>query len=98
MPNQMGNDPALLEKNLALFYRQHSEKEVRFDPLDLSEITFCVTDLGEINLQKKVGGAISYYHSQSGVLEEAQRLLKNIDFSQQKAIFVYGIGLGYYFD
>ncbi|MGA8164023.1 MAG: 6-hydroxymethylpterin diphosphokinase MptE-like protein, partial [Waddliaceae bacterium] len=64
-----------------------------------SHLQFCETRRGELNLCKKGKGETTYYHSQEGALEEAERWFQElIDIHRIDTLFVFGIGLGYYYE
>lgn len=86
------------QKNLKTFYQTHSKDLFDFGALDLTDLTFCVTDLDELNLQKNENGKKKYFHAQSGALPEAKHLLQNGELLQGRVVFIYGLGLGYYYD
>jgi len=98
MSNPILLDPTILEGNLKLFFKSHSPETIKFDSLDLSSIDFCLTNQGELNLFKKENGKAVYFHSQDGAFAEAKQLIQSISFAQEKAVFIYGIGLGYYYE
>lgn len=94
----MNIDYSIFNKNLELFYQFPAQEKIDFDHLDLSTIEFCRTATGELNLVKKHEGKVSYLHSQTGALLEAQQLIQEFVAVKANVIFIYGIGIGYYFD
>ncbi|GAB4235463.1 MAG: hypothetical protein Tsb0021_15010 [Chlamydiales bacterium] len=63
------------------------------------EFEWCRTERNEINLKKKDRSNV-YLHAQSGALIEAQKILRDeVNLvSKFSTIFIYGIGLGYFYD
>lgn len=96
--NQMKTDLELYQKNLDLFYQTHSKENLCLESIDPASVQFCTTLKGEPNLQKNEKGEVVYYHSQAGALEESKELFRNIFLLKANALFIYGAGLGYYYD
>lgn len=65
--------------------------------LSSRESSFCRTEKDEQNLQRIHQGKAEYYHAQEGAKEEAERWFRSLNLFDIKTLFVYGIGLGYYF-
>ncbi len=60
-------------------------------------IEFCRTKAGELNLVRHVAGQNYYYHSNTNALEEAHRWVSRLDLKGKDVVYVFGIGLGYYY-
>lgn len=65
---------------------------------ECSHLAFCTTEQGEVNLRKETPEGPVFYHAQQGALQEAQQWFKSLDLYNVKVLFVYGVGLGYYYD
>jgi hypothetical protein len=61
------------------------------------KVEFCTTGSGDLNLKKVEEGQIYYYHSTQNALEEAQQWFSSLDLYNISTLFVYGVGLGYYY-
>lgn len=65
---------------------------------DCRHLNFCVTGSDEQNLKIEKDGHTVYYHSPDGAQQEAEQWMKELDLADDKILYVYGIGLGYYYD
>lgn len=66
--------------------------------IDGSAFSFRETALGELNLIKTTGSQEFAYHDYHGALEEANRWFAGLELQGVHVLYVYGIGLGYYYD
>ncbi len=64
------------------------------DPEDISEAR---TDVGELNLELTVNGSSIPLHATSGARQEAQSWFASLDLSDVNVLYVFGVGLGYYY-
>jgi antitoxin component YwqK of YwqJK toxin-antitoxin module len=87
-------EETLYTKNLALFARSNPVEAYRLDWADCSGMEFCTTMQGELNLRER--GCIDLY-APEGALLEANTWAKIVPLDKIDALFVYGIGLGYYY-
>lgn len=85
-------------KNLEIWAHTNPQKAVLLPYVDCEGITFCNTNAGEINLEKRIKDQIEYYHSPQGAFQEAEEWFKSLNLDKIQVLFVYGIGLGYYLD
>ena len=65
---------------------------------DTSNVNFCETRVGLPNLEKLIDGQRQYYHSNYDPVKEAERWFKQLQLTDVSVLFVYGVGLGYYYD
>ncbi len=87
------------------FYEKNLEKYSLYDPLtaiklsmyDFSDYEYCYTHLGELNLLRNITHQDIYYHDMSGAYEEAKDWYRSKDLSQHRVVFLFGLGLGYYY-
>lgn len=86
------------EKNLDVFSRFCPNSALEIQDIDCTDVQFCQTAKGELNLQKRQEGSFFFLHSQEGAEEEALAWFKTIPTLYCEAIFIFGIGLGYYYD
>lgn len=64
-------------------------------------VEFCSTAAGVFNLRRKtpeVEGGFSYLHSQDDPQAEAREWFSSLDVGRIETVYVYGIGLGYYYE
>lgn len=81
----------IFEENINKFSKICSKTALILPNREQSSCEFCLTRQGELNVKKND----FYFHSQDGALEEAERFLKPFLKEDSKAIYIYGIGLGY---
>jgi hypothetical protein len=60
-------------------------------------LKLCLTRQGESNLVKQNGVKKHYYHSNTDAKAEAKRWFKSLHLEGKQVIYVFGIGLGYYY-
>lgn len=86
-----------LKKNLARWacYRSQAAKLVA--EVSNSQIHECKSESGVYNLYKVINGQSFLYHSPKDPIEEAKRWFSERPSNQVQTLFVYGIGLGYYY-
>lgn len=82
------------QKNLALWAHLNPKPAVYLPYLDCQEVKFCKTKQGELNL--KIGKR--YLHSSTNALKESQKWFAKLKLFQIDVIYVFGVGLGYYYD
>jgi antitoxin component YwqK of YwqJK toxin-antitoxin module len=87
----------LFLENLTLFTRFWPKAALTLESLDGSSLEFCYTKKGELNLKKKFKDDL-FYHSDEGAAEEAAQWLEQNAPLGVKVLFIFGIGLGYYYD
>lgn len=81
-------------RNLELFARDNPLEAYRLEN-DNPAIKFCYTSDQELNLIDETTG-MSYYFPEGAMLE-AKEWAKGLKIDQIDVIFVYGLGLGYYY-
>lgn len=64
------------------------------EPKDLE---FCEAQNHQANLQKITPQGALYYHSQIDPLQEAEEWFKGLPTANMQVLYVYGVGLGYYY-
>ncbi len=70
----------------------------RLKHVDASSLHFTKTRQGELNLERKIDNKTVLYHAGYSAQKEAERWFNGLDLSRTKVLYVYGIGLGYYYD
>ncbi len=91
-------NPSVFQENLKKFSRFFKDAPKVIPDLDCSAYEFCKTSKGELNLLKNQDGKKTYFHSQDGAVQEAAEWVEKVFPLGYKAILVYGLGLGYYYD
>lgn len=88
---------SLKEKNLRLLQKIHPSLALQLTMIDPSDLEFCWTEQKELNLKRIYQGQAYYYHSSHSALKEAQVWFDSLDLHLATVIFIYGMGLGYYY-
>ncbi len=88
------NSEETLHKNLSLWSHLHPKEAIWLQYIDSSHLKFSKTEKKELNL--KVGK--SYFHDQKGALKEASKWFSSLSLSDIDVLYIYGLGLGYYYD
>lgn len=84
-------------KNLELFVRDNLLQSLNVEEGAYSSLRFCKTHEGELNLVDESQQPPLYLHAQAGALWEAEYWASKLQLADYQVIFVYGVGLGYYF-
>lgn len=88
----------LFHENVQLFGRSDPKKAVRLQFLRDTPLTISPSKCGAENLVKGSGDEAFYYHDADDPVAEAEAWFKGLDLRNISVIYVYGIGLGYYYD
>lgn len=86
------------EKNVEYLSRIIPKTALKLPYADCSHVSFCKTRRGEDNLKWEAGGKSFYLHSHVSAQQEAEDWFKSLDLKGVNVLYVYGVGLGYYFD
>lgn len=65
---------------------------------DTSAYEFYPTHRGETNLIRTYEGKYLHYHSPEGAVKEAESWFRSLSLSSIDVLYIYGIGLGYYYE
>lgn len=95
-----------LKMNKAKSFKQNLEKWAVLNPdaakkietLNCKEVFLTKNDDGSLNLKKISDSSIQYYHSTENPLREAQQWFLTLDLKDAMVLYVYGIGIGYYYE
>jgi len=90
-------ESSFIQSNCEKWSQTDPQKAVLLPYVDCSSLQFCQTDQGERNLCFENHGHTEFFHSPLGALEEAHHWFKNLALHQIPLIYVYGVGLGYYY-
>lgn len=94
MKDQLKN----FNKSLQVLQETHPALAYQLSMIDPSELEFCWTEDKEINLKRVYEGQTYYYHSPISARKEALAWFNTLDLHLATVIFVYGLGLGYYYE
>lgn len=88
----------LYEQNVEIWAQGNPKEAIYLSYLDADDLIFCKTRNGELNLKRVVEGKNQFYHSATSAQQEAEKWFAKLNLSEIDALYVYGIGLGYYYD
>lgn len=86
------------KKNLRFLQATHPPLAYQLALNDPVGLEFCWTQQEELNLKREYEGKQYDYHSPISALNEAKEWFQSLDLHLATVIFVYGIGLGYYYE
>jgi antitoxin component YwqK of YwqJK toxin-antitoxin module len=84
-------------KNVELFARDNPLEAYRLEETDCSRLKFCHTLENELNLVDESQEKPLYFHDQGGAVWAAQQWASKLPLEGCNVLFVYGLGLGYYY-
>lgn len=93
----MDDKKKYFKKNLKILQKMNAFLAYHVEAVDPSGIEFCLTQQDELNLQRIHEGKTYHYHSLQSAKKEAEEWFQSLDLHTATTIFVYGIGLGYYY-
>lgn len=85
------------QKNLERWASTSPKAAILLPYIDCRHLVFCETKKGELNLKNTFGNKTSYFHSSLGALDEAEKWFSSLSLDNTQVLYVYGIGLGYYY-
>ncbi|NGX42715.1 MAG: hypothetical protein K940chlam7_01001 [Chlamydiae bacterium] len=91
-------DGKLFQKNVELWACAHPKEAVWLPYIDCDHLQFCKTKKGQANLKVRENSRTHYYHSNVDAKKEAERWFAKLDLKGVDVLYIYGVGLGYYFD
>lgn len=86
------------KQNLEKWAPLNFEAAQKLKFLECKEVFICQNEDGRFNLKKTSGELTQYYHSTLSPEREAQQWFLSLDLKNILVLYVYGIGLGYYYD
>lgn len=92
------NDSNFLRDNLKLLNEVNPSLYFQLIQTDPQSLQFIQTNKQEINIKREYEGQTYYYHAQSGAMEEARNWFEQLNLSNLSTIYIYGVGLGYYYE
>ncbi len=87
-----------LQKNLTALQKSDAKLSYQLQSVDPSDLVFCETQKGELNLQRTYEGHTYFYHSPLSAMAEASDWFAGLPLHDTLVLYVYGIGLGYYYE
>ncbi len=91
-------NPDIFHTNVHLWSRINPKAAMRLQYLMNPSVRFMESESGKLNLVKEVNGAERLYHDSIDPVIEASRWFSSLDLQGSSVLYVYGIGLGYYYD
>lgn len=88
----------IFQSNVQLWARSDPKVALRLQFLYSNPLEICCTEAGSENLVSRSDGEPFYYHDHNDPLAEASEWFKSLGLHNISVIYVYGIGLGYYYD
>lgn len=85
-------------KNFDLLQKIHPFLACQLTMTDPEDLVFCKTAKDELNLSRIYEGREYFYHSPLDARKEAREWFHSLDLHLATVIFIYGIGLGYYYE
>lgn len=93
----MKNINSYLKNNLIRLQKTDPKLTFQLRSFDPSDLQYCQTEQGELNLKRLYQGATYYYHSPFSAQKEADDWFNHLNLHQTQVLYIYGIGLGYYY-
>lgn len=94
----MDNDK-IYQKNFEVFARRFNPVAAyRLEKVDCENLKFCKTISDELNLVKTDNKTSVYLHSEFGALKEASQLFASLPSKDIQVLYIYGLGLGYFYE
>jgi hypothetical protein len=88
----------LFDQNIELWAITNPKEAKVIAATECKTIHFCTTGKEEQpNLKKQLPGKVEFFHSTEDVNEEAKKWFFNLDLVNVPILYVYGVGLGYYY-
>jgi hypothetical protein len=88
----------LFQGNLKLWAKTCPKQALMLPYIDTSKVEVCQTQKGEENLKVMIHNKKLFLHAEKGAVEEAKRWSEELPLKGILLVFVYGVGLGYYYD
>lgn len=85
-------------ENIQHWARVNPKKAVMLQYLHDDTVHLCQTDGGVPNMAKEEMGQLEYFHDPKDPIGEAQQWFSSLNLRLATVIYVYGVGLGYYYD
>lgn len=93
----MNKQPDFFKKNLAKLKKLNPKLAYQLTLHDPTPLEFQQKQ-GKVNLKREYQGQTYYYHDSDQPEQEADEWFKELALTKETVIYVYGIGLGYYYE
>lgn len=91
------NNDRQFHANLQLWSSHHPREALLLPYREDLELTFCKTKKGQLNLSRLQSGKKYFYHSNTDAEAEAEHWALGLKLESKDVLYVFGIGLGYYY-
>jgi len=92
------NKDKTFQKNILLWSQTDPKIALMLPYTDCSSVSFCKTKSGELNLKRISDHKTLYFHSNTYASKEAQKWFSSLDLNGVNVLYIYGVGLGYYYE
>lgn len=86
------------ESNIKRWSLFAPKEAAQLSQLKSSRISFCKAENGELNLKSESGAEVYYLHSEKDPMHEAKKWFSELPLKNVNVIYVFGVGLGYYYE
>lgn len=95
----MKSNSNIFQKNCEKWSQTDPKKAVLLPYVNCDDLQFCCTEVNELNLKlmDNVRNKVHFFHSQKGALKEAEKWFAHSKLFDIPLLYVYGVGLGYYY-
>lgn len=93
----MKKQPTIFQKNCEKWAQTDPKKAVLLPYVDCKDLEFCQTDQNELNLKFVFNHQVHFFYSSQGAMKEATDWFTHLQLTHIPLIYVYGVGLGYYY-
>lgn len=87
----------IFHKNLPLWASTHPKEAFLLPYREDPDLTFCQTVKGQDNLVRASGNDKWYYHSNEDAEAEAAKWVELLNLKKKNIVYIFGVGLGYYY-
>ncbi|MFI0435454.1 MAG: motility associated factor glycosyltransferase family protein [Parachlamydiaceae bacterium] len=94
----MDSSVKILNKCLKIIEKSQPSLSYQLKLCDPKDLEFCRTINHELNLKRYDHDQETFYHSPISAIKEAQEWFSSLNLKNMNAIFIYGVGLGYYYE
>ncbi|MFA6914762.1 MAG: 6-hydroxymethylpterin diphosphokinase MptE-like protein [Parachlamydiales bacterium] len=88
----------LFHKNLQLWASTHPKEAFLLPYREDPDLQFCQTGNEQENLVRITDGKSWYYHSPEDAVAEAEKWKDQLRLEKKNIVYIFGIGLGYYYN
>ncbi len=91
-------DQSLYQQNFDVLKSLSPQLGLLLETSDPESCQYCTARQGEMNLKKELNGKTVFLHSNYSPSKEADKWFAKLKLEGVEVLYVYGIGLGYYYD